>query len=59
MANKLLAEREAGTVGINWPDNFVRRKEELKRATLVRTIDSEPYVRIGQLSSHGSSLFAL
>src|SRR5438477_5776379 len=30
MANKLLAERDAGTMGKNWPDNFVKRKEELK-----------------------------
>jgi hypothetical protein len=30
MANKLLAERGAGAVGKNWPDNFVKRQEELK-----------------------------
>lgn len=30
MANKLLAEREAGTVGINWPDRFIARQEGLK-----------------------------
>ncbi|EKG09388.1 DDE superfamily endonuclease CENP-B-like protein [Macrophomina phaseolina MS6] len=30
MANKLLAERGAGTVGKNWPDRFIKRKDELK-----------------------------
>jgi len=30
MANKLLAERAAGHVGINWPGNFVKRTPELK-----------------------------
>ena len=26
MANKLLVEREASTIGINWPDRFVKRQ---------------------------------
>ena len=30
MANKLLAEREAGTMGINWPDRFIKHKDKLK-----------------------------
>ena len=30
MANKLLEVRNAGTVGKNWPDRFVARREELK-----------------------------
>jgi hypothetical protein len=30
MANKLLAERAAGQVGKNWPENFVKRTPELK-----------------------------
>jgi hypothetical protein len=30
MANKLLAERDGGTVGKNWPDRFIKRKDELK-----------------------------
>ena len=29
MANKLLAERGAGQVGINWPANFVKRIDSL------------------------------
>ena len=30
MANQLLGARAAGQVGINWPDNFVRRTPEFK-----------------------------
>ncbi|EKG08912.1 hypothetical protein MPH_14146, partial [Macrophomina phaseolina MS6] len=30
MANKLLAERDGGTVGKNWPDRFISRRDELK-----------------------------
>lgn len=30
MANKLLAERDADTVGINWPDRFIARQKDLK-----------------------------
>ena len=30
MANKLLVERDASTVGINWPDRFIARQENLK-----------------------------
>jgi hypothetical protein len=30
IANKLLVEREASTIGINWPDRFVKRQQELK-----------------------------
>jgi hypothetical protein len=30
IANKLLTSRRQGPVGKNWPDNFVRRKPELK-----------------------------
>ena len=30
MANRLLAVREAGPVGIQWPSNFIRRSPELK-----------------------------
>ena len=30
MANQLLGARAAGQVGINWPNNFVRRTPELK-----------------------------
>ena len=30
MANKLLAKQEAGTVGINWLDRFIKREDKLK-----------------------------
>ena len=30
MANQLLGARAADQVGINWPDNFVRRTPEFK-----------------------------
>ena len=30
MANQLLADRDGGTVGINWASNFIKRRIELK-----------------------------
>ena len=38
MANLLLAERDAGRVGVNWTSNFVRRHKKL-RTRLNRKID--------------------
>ena len=38
MANRLLADRDAGRVGINWASNFVQRQPQLK-TRLNRRID--------------------
>ena len=37
IANKLLAKRNAGQVGIKWPENFIRR------TPLIKTYISRPY----------------
>jgi len=54
MANRLLATRDAGRVGVNWASTFVKRHPELTTRLVGNMTIRELYVKIQRLSIVGS-----